>query len=242
MGGIVVLGAGGRAGRAVTAEARRRGYEVTAVVRDPARYAELGADGVAVVRGDVTDPGSVGSVAVGHLAAVHAVSPFSGPEQGFGALDPDFFVKAADALLGGLTAAGVRRLVAVGLFADLLGADGRPVMDDPAAFPPEIRPFALAHTAGLSRLRAEGDGGRVDWVMLTPGGEDWRRALRAPGAMCSAGSGCPTGRVSCRTRTSPWRWSTRSSGPRRIGRGCRWSTPERTPSRARPWFMARSRE
>ncbi|MEU9914478.1 NAD(P)H-binding protein [Streptomyces sp. NPDC051001] len=170
MSGIVVLGAGGRAGRAVTREARRRGFEVTAVVRDPARYPELGADGVTVVRGDVTDPGSVGSVAGGHLAAVHAVSPFDGPEQGFDALDPDFFVKAADALLGGLTAAGVRRLVVVGLFADLLGADGRPVMDDPAVFPPEIRPFALAHTAGLKRLRTRGDGGLVDWVTLTPGG------------------------------------------------------------------------
>ncbi|NNN37065.1 NAD(P)H-binding protein [Streptomyces sp. S3(2020)] len=170
MSGIVVFGAGGRAGRAVTAEARRRGYEVTAVVRDPARHAELGADGVTVVRGDVTDLGSVGSVADGRSAAVHAVSPFSGPEQGFDTLDPDFFVKAADALLGGLTAAGVRRLVAVGLFANLLGADGRPVMDDPVVLPPEIRPFALAHTAGLSRLRAEGDSGFVDWAMLTPGG------------------------------------------------------------------------
>ncbi|MHA5049939.1 NAD(P)-dependent oxidoreductase [Streptomyces sp. SD15] len=83
---------------------------------------------------------------------------------------PDFFVKAADALLGGLHVAGVRRLVAVGLFADLLGPDGRPVMDDPVAFPPEIRPFALAHTAGLRRLRAEGDEAAVDWVMLTPAG------------------------------------------------------------------------
>lgn len=45
MSGIVVFGAGGRAGRAVTAEARRRGYEVTAAVRDPARYAELGRTG-----------------------------------------------------------------------------------------------------------------------------------------------------------------------------------------------------
>lgn len=192
MSGIVVLGAGGRAGRAVTREARRRGFEVTAVVRDPARYPELGADGVTVVRGDVTDPGSVGSVAGGHLAAVHAVSPFSGPEQGFDALDPDFFVKAADALLGGLTAAGVRRLVAVGLFADLLGADGRPVMDDPAVFPPEIRPFALAHTAGLNRLRAQGDGGPVDWVMLTPGGGLEESAPRT-GRYVLGGEGAPVG-------------------------------------------------
>ena len=169
MDGIVVFGAGGRAGRAVTAEALRRGYGVTAVVRDPERYAELAAEGVSVVRGDVTDAGSVREVAGGAVGAVHAVSPFSGPEQGFASLDPDFFVKAADALLAGLASAGVRRLIAVGLFADLLGADGRPVMDDPAAFPPEIRPFALAHTAGLRRLREAGEGA-VDWLMLTPGG------------------------------------------------------------------------
>ncbi|MEU6667314.1 NAD(P)H-binding protein [Streptomyces sp. NPDC046727] len=169
MSGIVVFGAGGRAGRAVTAEARARGYTVTAVVRDPARYPDLDAEGVTVVRGDVTDPGSVGRIAAGHAGAVHAVSPFSGPEQGFDTLDPGFFVKAADALLDGLAAAGVGRLVAVGLGANLLGADGRPVMDDPLAFPPEIRPFAQAHTAGLHRLRERGDG-PVDWVMLTPAG------------------------------------------------------------------------
>ncbi|MDN3021002.1 NAD(P)H-binding protein [Streptomyces sp. S.PB5] len=166
MAAIAVFGGGGRA---VTAEARRRGHGVTAVVREPARYPELGADGVAVVRGDVTDAGSVAAVAVGHVAAVHAVSPFSGPERGFDSLDPEFFVKAADALLSGLAAAGVGRLVAVGLFADLLGADGRPVMDDPAVFPPDIRPFALAHTAGLRRLRESEEGG-VDRVVLTPGG------------------------------------------------------------------------
>ncbi|MET9267300.1 NAD(P)H-binding protein [Amycolatopsis sp. NPDC004079] len=49
---IVIFGAGGRAGRQAVAEARRRGHEVTAVVRDPSRYPDL-AD---VVTGDVTDP------------------------------------------------------------------------------------------------------------------------------------------------------------------------------------------
>ncbi|MFD4525348.1 NAD(P)-dependent oxidoreductase [Streptomyces sp. NPDC058470] len=163
MAGIVVFGAGGRAGRAVTDEARRRGHRVTAVVREPGRYPELGVDGVSVVRGDVTDPVSVAGVVGGHAAAVHAVSPFSGPEQGLDSLDPEFFVRAADSLLGGLAGAGVRRLVAVGLFANLLGADGRAVMDDPEAFPAEIRPFALAHAEGLRRLRdaaGEEKGGR----------------------------------------------------------------------------------
>ncbi|WP_329245599.1 NAD(P)H-binding protein [Actinoallomurus sp. NBC_01490] len=167
MTGIVVYGAGGRAGRAVTAEARGRGHRVTAVVRDPARYGDLEAEGVRVVRGDVTDRSTVPAIVGGHDGVVHAVSPFSGPEQGFAGLDPEFFVTAADALLDGMAAVSVPRLVVIGLFANLNDASGRPVMDDPAAFPPEIRPFAAAHTAGLDRLR-ERDGTAVDWLVLTP--------------------------------------------------------------------------
>lgn len=163
---VVVFGAGGRAGRAVTVEALARGYRVTAVVRDPDRHRHLAAERVDLVRGDLTDAARVAELVPGHVAAVHAVSPFSGPEQGFADLDPEFFAKAADALVAGLSAAGVPRLVVVGLFADLVGGDGRPVMDDPAAFPAEIRPFALAHTAGLTRLREHG--AAVDWVVLTP--------------------------------------------------------------------------
>ncbi|MER6679655.1 NAD(P)H-binding protein [Streptomyces olivaceoviridis] len=71
MSGIVVFRAGGRAGagqagRAVTTEVRARGYAVTAVVWDPAGYPHLGAEGVTVVRGDVTDPRSVAGTAAGH--------------------------------------------------------------------------------------------------------------------------------------------------------------------------------
>ncbi|MGW0511347.1 NAD(P)H-binding protein [Streptomyces olivaceoviridis] len=58
----------GQAGRAVTTEARARGYAVTAVVRNPAAgYPHLGAEGVTVVRGDVTDPRSVAGTAAGHI-------------------------------------------------------------------------------------------------------------------------------------------------------------------------------
>jgi hypothetical protein len=163
---IVVFGAGGRAGRAVTAEARARGHQVTAVVRDTAKHAGLKAGGAHLVRGDITDPRDVAAAGRDHIAAVHAVSPFSGPEQGFADLDPEFFVKAADALLLGLAEAQVFRLVAVGLFASLKTPNGGLLMDDPERFPPEIRPFALAHTAGLERLRSAES--PVDWLMLTP--------------------------------------------------------------------------
>lgn len=166
MSSIVIFGAGGRAGRAATAEARDRGHQVTAVVRDPAKYGDLAAEGVSVMRGDVTDAERISSIVRGHEAVVHAVSPFTGPQQGFADLDPEFFVKAADALLQGLAEAGVPRLLVVGLFANLEAADGRPVMDDPSLFPAEIRPFAVAHTAGLDRLKEHDT--VVDWLMLTP--------------------------------------------------------------------------
>jgi putative NADH-flavin reductase len=176
---IVVFGAGGRAGRAVTAEAERRGFQVTSVVRDPAKHQLPGrivqgriVQGRIVqgriVQGDVLDAGSVASLVAGHDAAVNAVSPASGPEalKRLGALDGEFYVKATDALLGGLAEAGVPRLIVVGLFANLLAGDGKPLYDDPAVLPAEFRQFALAHTAGLERLRSADT--PVDWLVLTP--------------------------------------------------------------------------
>lgn len=168
MGGIVIFGAGGRAGRAITAEARHRGHQVTAAVRDPDRHPDLAAAGVTVVRGDVRDVDATSSIPRGHAAVVSTVTPASSPAAlaGLGPLDERFFADGVDALLEGLPRAGVRRLVLIGLFANLLGADGRPVLDDPAAFPAQLRPFALSHTAGLDRLRAADT--EVDWLMLTP--------------------------------------------------------------------------
>ncbi|WDZ84609.1 NAD(P)-dependent oxidoreductase [Micromonospora cathayae] len=165
MDGIVVFGAGGRAGRAVTGEAVRRGHPVTAVVRDPNRYPGLAAPGVTLLAGDVTDPAATARIVPGHLGAVAAVTPASDP----GALaaldrfDDGFYVRAVDALLAG---AGVPRVVLIGLFATLLDGTGRRVLDDPAVFPASLRAFALAHDAGLDRLRAART--PVDWLVLTP--------------------------------------------------------------------------
>lgn len=145
---IAIFGAGGRAGRAITAEAVSRGHTVTAVVREPARHPDL----PAAVRGDVTDPDSVATIVRGHDAAVNAVSPFSGPDDLARLdLDPGYFVKAADALTG----SGVPRVIAIGLFSNLEGA---------GPLPGQFQAFGRAHTAGLDRLR-ESD---ADWAMLTP--------------------------------------------------------------------------
>ncbi|MDX6742236.1 NAD(P)-dependent oxidoreductase [Actinocorallia sp. A-T 12471] len=155
---LVVFGAGGRAGRRVVAEALRRGHRVTAVVRDPAKYAgEL--DGARVVAGDVTDAASVAAAAAGQEAAVNAAAEVTA--------DPHaFFTSASRALADGLAGAGVGRLVAVGLSSVLPGALGVPLMDEPG-YPSEYRAFFLGHAAGLAELEKSD----LDWVYAAPAGD-----------------------------------------------------------------------
>ncbi|MEY9908634.1 putative NADH-flavin reductase [Catenulispora sp. MAP12-49] len=154
MANIIVFGAGGRAGRPTVAEAARRGHTVTAVVRDPAKYPDLGAvAGVSVVAGDVTDPASIAGLAKGHDVAVNTAA----------AMDEGHFVAAARALIEGLDAAGVRRLVAVGIGGALEVAPGVPAHDGDG-LPEEARAFSRGHAAQLPLLRAS----HLDWVVLAP--------------------------------------------------------------------------
>jgi putative NADH-flavin reductase len=157
---IVVFGAGGRAGRRAVQEARRRGHQVTAVVRDPAKHADLAADGVLLLAGDVTDPDQVAQLAAGHDAAVNAAADLSA--------QPDvFFPSAARALLTGLAQAGVHRLLVVGLASVLPAESGELLMDTPN-YPQEYRFFYLGHAAGMDVLRAAT---APDWLILSPAGD-----------------------------------------------------------------------
>ncbi|MEO6083533.1 MAG: NAD(P)H-binding protein [Umezawaea sp.] len=155
---IVVFGAGGKAGSKAVAEAASRGHQVTAVVRDPAKYAHLASDSVTVVAGDVTDPADVASVAAGHDAVVQAAYQQDLPVD-------EYFACAATALLDGLANAGVGRLVAVGIGTTLEVAPGV-LVHDTEGFPAEGKAFSLGHVAQLEVLKAAT--GDVDWVVLAP--------------------------------------------------------------------------
>ncbi|WP_109507596.1 NAD(P)-dependent oxidoreductase [Nocardioides speluncae] len=159
MGNVVIFGAGGQAGSAAAAEARRRGHAVTAVVRDPGQYAALGETGVALVAGDVTDADSVAAVAAGHDAAIVAVYDGAAPAD-------EFFRRAGQSLDNGLTRAGVTRVVVVGLASILPTADGVPLMDTDG-YPTAYRSFFLAH-AGLLEVLGES---ALDWVAVSPAGD-----------------------------------------------------------------------
>ena len=69
---ILVTGATGSLGSNVIAEAARRGLEVRALVRDPARV--RGAEGIELVQGDALDPATVTRALEGREAHFHLVN------------------------------------------------------------------------------------------------------------------------------------------------------------------------
>ncbi|MBG6101513.1 putative NADH-flavin reductase [Micromonospora vinacea] len=178
---IVVFGAGGRAGRQAVAEARRRGHQVTALVRNPADHGDL--TDARVVAGDVTDAGSIAQAAAEHDAAISAAVDLSVPPH-------DFFTASSRALAAGLTKAGVRRLVVVGLASIMPGASGAALMDQPG-YPNEYRPFYLGHAAGLDELRTSD----LDWAYLAPAG-DFDHGGTRTGHYRVAEHGDPASRIS----------------------------------------------
>jgi uncharacterized protein len=159
---IIVYGAGGKAGRAAVVEASGRGHQVTAVMRDPAKYADLvAADDVRIVTGDVTDASSVAYLSKGHDAAISAVYDAAAQPEAF-------FADASRALIDGLTQAGVSRLVSTGLASVLETASGALLMDTPN-YPQDYRAFYLGHAAGTNVLRTTTAG--CDWLVLSPAGD-----------------------------------------------------------------------
>ncbi|MEU3460299.1 NAD(P)H-binding protein [Streptomyces sp. NPDC006733] len=152
---IAVFGAGGQLGRLVVARAVGRGHHVTAVVRDPAKYADLAGAGVTLLAGDITDPGSVAAVAAEHDVVVGSVhTPHTPADQ--------LYPAAARALLAGV---GATRLLVVGVVSTREVEPGVMVLDTPG-FPAEGREFSLARVAELEVLR--GAGPDVDWLLLMP--------------------------------------------------------------------------
>ncbi|MFG3013696.1 NAD(P)-dependent oxidoreductase [Streptomyces cinerochromogenes] len=179
---IVVFGAGGRAGRQAVAEAHRRGHQVTAVVRDPARHSGDLA-GARLVAGDVTDALSIERAAAGHDVAVSAAVDLSMPAH-------SFFTASSRALSTGLAKADVGRLVVVGLASILPGKSGVALMDEPG-YPDEYRSFYLGHAAGLDELRA----GDLDWAYVAPAGDFDHEGTRT-GRYRIADHGDPASRIS----------------------------------------------
>lgn len=152
-----MLGARGRVGRRVVAEAIARGHEVTAVVRRADRLATLpGAARTCVA--EATDSEDVAEACAGQDAVVNATRPPPGQEHAVGAI--------TRGVLDGLSGSDARLLV-VGGAASLRvpNQGGRRVLDDPRYLPAGARAVGQASALQLEICRADT---RVDWVYLSP--------------------------------------------------------------------------
>ncbi|MCK7625329.1 NAD(P)H-binding protein [Streptomyces sp. RS10V-4] len=156
---IALFGATGTIGSRILGEALRRGHQVTAVVRDPAKLTASDPN-LTVVTGDVLDPESVAEVAKGQDVVVSAVGGGDGPGH-IATIRP-----AADALVAGLRllGAGAPRLIAVGGAGSLRKPDGTQVWDA-EGLPVPLLQIMHAHGDALDFYRTVSD---IRWTNLSP--------------------------------------------------------------------------
>lgn len=159
---IALFGATGMIGSRIAAEAARRGHQVTALARNPARVPTDVAN-LKTTQADLLDAASVGAAVRGHDVVASAYAP---PQDDLAALD-----RATHALVEGVRAAGLKRLVVVGGAGSLDVAPGKQLVDT-EGFPDAYKPIALAHRKVLGYYRAVTD---LDWTFFAPA------AIIAPG-------------------------------------------------------------
>jgi putative NADH-flavin reductase len=156
---IALFGANGTIGSRVLGEALRRGHQVTAVVRDPAKLT-MSDPNLTVVAGDVLDPESVAEVGEGQDVVVSAVGGGDGPGH-IATIRP-----AAESLVAGVRTLGgdAPRLVLVGGAGSLRQPDGTLVWDA-EGLPEFLLQIMHAHGDALDFCRTVSD---VRWTCLSP--------------------------------------------------------------------------
>jgi putative NADH-flavin reductase len=151
---VVVLGAAGRTGRLIVAEAQRSGHHVTAAVRNPASIPAV--PGLRVEHADVRDAESLRAVIEGHDAVVSAVGA-SGRQAG------NLYSDGARAIVSAMQATEVKRLLAI----TSVGVRH----DDPHHawwYRGLIRPVGADLYADMARMEQIVGGSDLDWTFVRP--------------------------------------------------------------------------
>lgn len=156
---IAVLGASGWIGSHIVNEAKARGHEVIALVRDSSK---VDAEGVSVQLFDLQQPLSKISAA---LAGVDVVIASIG---GRAAGNHDIVAATAQKLLSDLPQVGVVRLLWVGGAGSLEVAPGIKLVTV-EGFPEEYKGEALAQGEALDLFRASTS--KVNWTFVSPAAE-----------------------------------------------------------------------
>ncbi|MFI5447945.1 NAD(P)-dependent oxidoreductase [Polaromonas sp. UC242_47] len=154
---IALIGATGFVGSAILPELLSRGHQVTVLARTPAKLAPQ--TGLTVVKADVLDAAQVAQAVAGHDAVISAYNPgWSEPKI------HDLFLQGSQAIIAGVKAAGVKRLLVVGGAGSLYVAPGLQLVDTPE-FPTAYKQGALAAREALNRLKSETT---LDWSFVSP--------------------------------------------------------------------------
>ena len=166
---LTLIGATGFVGAPLLSELLSRGHTVTVLARDPAKLPAR--DGLRVVTGDALKPADVATAARGADAVVSAFNPGWEHQQ-----LAETFALGSRAILAGVRAAGVARVLVVGGAGSLFVAPGVQLVDTPAFtdhVPPFVVPGARAARDELTRIQAETE---LDWTMISPAGGGFQAA------------------------------------------------------------------
>ncbi|MCW6507405.1 NmrA/HSCARG family protein [Lichenifustis flavocetrariae] len=143
---VLVFGATGQQGGAVTAALKAKGWSVRALVRDPrsAKARALASAGVAVVPGDLADPVSI-EAAMSGVYGVFSVQPSSGQGPAYGVTDEQE-VRYGTTIANLALAHGVQHLVYTSVNAAGQGPTGMGHFDSKTQIEEHIRGLPLRST------------------------------------------------------------------------------------------------
>lgn len=143
---VAVLGAGGKAGKELVAELRRRNHEVIAIGRSAGNLPS--GDGIEVRVSDVSDPSALAKAVAGADAAISALT----------------FNVTANTILEGLKQAGINRLIVTGGAASLHLPDGTRIYDMPG-YPDAVKRMVLPGIHHFDWLKLEKE---LNWSFFSP--------------------------------------------------------------------------
>ena len=154
---LALIGATGFVGSQLLKEALERGYQVTAIVRDPSKLTITDSN-LTVVKGDINQTAELPGLLAGHDVVVSAYNP--------GWANPniyDDFIAGAKAIEAATEKAGVSRLIVIG-GAGSLEINGKQLVDSPD-FPADYKAGATAARDYLNIIKANET---LNWTFFSP--------------------------------------------------------------------------